>query len=108
MTESINRKTMSPIALIVSLSLAVGLISMGLLLLLHRRNKEPYSHCFWKGFLVGFSGVALILVVLRLTGMLNMALIFGLPVAFAVGCLAGLFTEIVRNTMMHKGFWKNC
>jgi hypothetical protein len=99
---------MSPLALTVTLSLAAGLSSMILLVLLHRKNNEPYSHCFWKGFLIGFLLVAGILVALRLTEMIHMAMIFGLPIAFGAGCVTGLFSEIIRNRMMDKGFWKNC
>lgn len=81
---------------------------MILLVLLQRKKKEPYSHCFWKGFLIGFLLMAGILVALRLAGVIHMAMIFGLPIAFGAGCVTGLVTEIIRNRMMDKGFWKNC
>lgn len=94
--------------LIVIISLALALISMFLLLLLHRRLKEPYSHCFWKGFFVAFILVALVFTILRLAGITAQPLLFALPVALGTGSVTGLVLEFIRNRYPGKGFWEKC
>ena len=99
---------MSTWGIIVIIALATALLSILALLWLQRRQKEPYSHCFWKGFLVAFIGVTVIFVTLQLTGIIQQAMLFGLPIAFGLGSLTGLITEIIRNKMTDKDYWKNC
>lgn len=89
-------------------SLVLALVSMFLLFLLHRRLKEPYSHCFWKGFFIAFLLMALIFIVLRLTGVMVQPLVLGLPVALGIGSLAGLLLEFLRNRFLDKDFWNRC
>jgi hypothetical protein len=92
----------------VVIAVVIALFSILALLWLHRRRKEPYSHCFWKGFLAAFLGVTIIFATLRLTGVIHLAMLSGLPFAFGIGSLTGLITEIIRNKMTNKDFWKNC
>ena len=99
---------MSTWGITVIVSLVVAMISMGVLFWIQQKQKEPYSYCFWKGFLVVFLIVVIIFVALKITGHIQKAMFYGLPVAFGAGSLVGLLTEIVRNRLYKKGFWKNC
>jgi hypothetical protein len=94
--------------LIVIISLALALLSMVLLMALHKRLKEPYSHCFWKGFFVAFVLVTLIFTALRLTGVITQPLLFGLPIALGTGSLTGLLLEFLRNRFRDQDFWTKC
>lgn len=99
---------MSTWILIVLISLLVALLSLAVLAWIHLKAKAPYSQCFWKGFLVAFVLVTVVFVILRVTHVLPVSLVFGLPVALCMGSLTGLLAEIIRNRMAGKNFWKNC
>jgi hypothetical protein len=99
---------MSSWGLTVIISLGIALFSMGALIYLRGRNRKQYSNCFWKGFLGAFLLTALVFALLAWTGKVKSSLIFVLPVALAVGSLAGLFLEIIRNKITGRDFWKNC
>lgn len=92
----------------VIISLVIALISMLALVYLRGKNRRPYSNCFWKGFLLAFLLTAAVFAVLAWTGRVEQYMIFGLPVALAVGSLAGLILEIIKNKMTDNNFWKNC
>lgn len=99
---------MSTWILIVLISLLVALLSLAVLAWIHLKAKAPYSQCFWKGFLVAFVLVTIVFVILRVTHVLPVSLVFGLPVALGMGSLTGLLAEVIRNRRMGKNFWKNC
>jgi ABC-type transport system involved in multi-copper enzyme maturation permease subunit len=83
--------------LTVIISLVIALFSMLALIYLRGRDRKSYSNCFWKGFLVAFVLTALAFAALARTGCVEIPLILGLPVGLAVGSLAGLILEIIRN-----------
>jgi hypothetical protein len=99
---------MSTWGLTVMIALAVALLSMLALLWIQKKQKEPYSHCFWKGFLAAFLIIIVVFVALKMTGVVQKAMLYGLPIAFGAGSLAGLITEFVRNRFLNKDFWKKC
>jgi hypothetical protein len=99
---------MSTWGLTVMIALAMALLSMLALLWIQKKQKEPYSNCFWKGFLVVFLLVIVVFVTLKMTGVIQKAMLYGLPIAFGAGSLAGLITEIVRNRLLNKNFWRKC
>lgn len=99
---------MSIWGLTVIVALAVAMLSMLSLIWLQKRQKETHSHCFWKGFLTVFLLIICVFVTLKITGVIQKAMLYGLPIAFGAGSLAGLLTEIIRNRMLNRNFWRKC
>jgi hypothetical protein len=99
---------MSIWGLTVIVALAIAMLSMLGLIWLQKRQKEAYSHCFWKGFLTVFLLIIAVFVTLKITGVIQKAMLYGLPIAFGAGSLAGLLTEIIRNRMLNRNFWRKC
>jgi len=99
---------MSPWGITVIVSLAIALLSMLSLIFLRGRNRKNYSNCFWKGFFLAFVITSVVFAALASADLVKRPLILVLPVALAVGSLAGLLLEIIRNKLADRDFWKKC